>query len=310
MASRGGGLTETDFTFIKEMINGPLGEASQDWPYIGRPKPKGFLYEIISNERNKVDVDKWDYFARDCHHCGIPNAFEAKRFMLSLRLMESESGGKKICARQKEFMSLFEMFHSRNTLHRKVCMHRVVKLIEEMASEALVKADPFIKIPGDVEEYSMSQAIYHSDAFINLTDDIWGQILRSRKQELEEAKHILMRIIRRDLYYVGEKRKHLQEEEANKAVESFKQISSNSSQKDNLICIKTKIDFGMKNKNPVLDFYFYEKPKRKNQKCFQISKENISKLLPAEFEEFTVIAYCKDKTKLESAKILFKNWRG
>ena len=34
------------------------------WPYEGRPVEKSFLYEIIANKRNGVDVDKWDYFAR------------------------------------------------------------------------------------------------------------------------------------------------------------------------------------------------------------------------------------------------------
>lgn len=34
------------------------------WLYKGRPKEKSFLYEIVANKRNGIDVDKWDYFAR------------------------------------------------------------------------------------------------------------------------------------------------------------------------------------------------------------------------------------------------------
>ena len=37
---------------------------SLQWPYEGRPVEKSFLYEIVSNKRNGIDVDKWDYFAR------------------------------------------------------------------------------------------------------------------------------------------------------------------------------------------------------------------------------------------------------
>src|SRR4029434_1424619 len=33
-------------------------------PYEGRPEEKSFLYEIVANKRNGIDVDKWDYFAR------------------------------------------------------------------------------------------------------------------------------------------------------------------------------------------------------------------------------------------------------
>ena len=32
--------------------------------YKGRNPEKYFLYEIVSNKRNGIDVDKWDYFAR------------------------------------------------------------------------------------------------------------------------------------------------------------------------------------------------------------------------------------------------------
>ena len=37
---------------------------SLQWPYKGRPEEKSFLYEIVANKRNGIDVDKWDYFAR------------------------------------------------------------------------------------------------------------------------------------------------------------------------------------------------------------------------------------------------------
>ena len=32
----------------------------------------------MANKRTGVDVDKMDYFARDCHHLGIPNSFDLR----------------------------------------------------------------------------------------------------------------------------------------------------------------------------------------------------------------------------------------
>ncbi|KAG9332861.1 hypothetical protein JZ751_014488, partial [Albula glossodonta] len=58
--------------FIKELIDPPEGQKSN---------PKTFLYEIVSNKRNGIDVDKMDYFARDCYHLGIENNFNYRRFM-------------------------------------------------------------------------------------------------------------------------------------------------------------------------------------------------------------------------------------
>ena len=40
------------------------------WDLQGRDG-KDFLYDIVSNHRNGIDVDKFDYFARDCHMLGI-----------------------------------------------------------------------------------------------------------------------------------------------------------------------------------------------------------------------------------------------
>ncbi|XP_019406296.1 PREDICTED: deoxynucleoside triphosphate triphosphohydrolase SAMHD1 isoform X2 [Crocodylus porosus] len=55
-----------DMDFIKEQIGGPIDETTCEnpWPYRGRPREKSFLYEIVANKRNGIDVDKWDYFAR------------------------------------------------------------------------------------------------------------------------------------------------------------------------------------------------------------------------------------------------------
>ena len=56
-------LTSRDFVFIKECIIGkPLAGFSD---YIGRPRNKEFLYDIVSNRHSGLDVDKMDYFARD-----------------------------------------------------------------------------------------------------------------------------------------------------------------------------------------------------------------------------------------------------
>ena len=47
--------------------------------YIAADVDGGILvFQIVANKRNGIDVDKWDYFARDCHCLGIPNNFDTK----------------------------------------------------------------------------------------------------------------------------------------------------------------------------------------------------------------------------------------
>ncbi len=46
-------------------------------------------------------MDKWDYFARDCHHLGVRSNFDHNRFMKFVRVLEVEGEGFQICNRDK-----------------------------------------------------------------------------------------------------------------------------------------------------------------------------------------------------------------
>ena len=34
--------------------------------------------QIVANKLTGVDVDKWDYYARDCHYLGVTSDFQEK----------------------------------------------------------------------------------------------------------------------------------------------------------------------------------------------------------------------------------------
>ncbi|RUS69514.1 hypothetical protein EGW08_022723, partial [Elysia chlorotica] len=59
------------------------------------------LLQIVSNERTGLDVDKFDYFARDCHALGLSNMFDHNRFMLMARALPCEDGKVHICHKDK-----------------------------------------------------------------------------------------------------------------------------------------------------------------------------------------------------------------
>lgn len=122
------------------------------------------LTQIVANKRNGIDVDKWDYFARDCHMLGIKNSFDHTRCMKYARVVEVD-GEKQICFRDKvilmniswkslflksmcihnkvsykiwnffffqEVDNLYEMFHTRIKLYRQAYEHCVGNRIEIM----------------------------------------------------------------------------------------------------------------------------------------------------------------------------------
>ncbi|XP_033117258.1 ring-infected erythrocyte surface antigen-like [Anneissia japonica] len=94
-------------------------------------EPQECLYEIVANKRSCIDVDKWDYFARDCHMLGISNSFNHNRYMNFARVIKVE-GKYQICMRDKEVGNVIEMFRTRNSLHRNAYQHTVNKGIEKI----------------------------------------------------------------------------------------------------------------------------------------------------------------------------------
>ncbi|CAG6021538.1 unnamed protein product [Menidia menidia] len=311
-----------DLDFIKEQIAGPVNTYAthcKEWPYKGRTEDKSFLYEIVANKRNGIDVDKWDYFARDCYHLGIQNNFDYRRFLKFARVCEVD-GQKQICNRDKEVGNLYDMFHTRNCLHRRAYQHKVGSIIETMITEAFLKADPYIQIEGSGGDMrTLSTSIDDMVAYSKLTDHVFEQILYSSSPDLAEARQILRNINCRRLYkclgqtqpdknlvVTSETNSHWREELAGSTPQgSSKDVSL---QPEDFIINVINMDYGMKEKNPINNVRFYSK--NDLTKAIQIRKNQVSKLLPEQFAEQLIRVYCKktdDKT-LEAAKKHFVQW--
>nr|4MZ7_A Chain A, Deoxynucleoside triphosphate triphosphohydrolase SAMHD1 [Homo sapiens]4MZ7_B Chain B, Deoxynucleoside triphosphate triphosphohydrolase SAMHD1 [Homo sapiens]4RXO_A Chain A, Deoxynucleoside triphosphate triphosphohydrolase SAMHD1 [Homo sapiens]4RXO_B Chain B, Deoxynucleoside triphosphate triphosphohydrolase SAMHD1 [Homo sapiens]4RXO_C Chain C, Deoxynucleoside triphosphate triphosphohydrolase SAMHD1 [Homo sapiens]4RXO_D Chain D, Deoxynucleoside triphosphate triphosphohydrolase SAMHD1 len=313
-------IPEEDIYFIKEQIVGPLESPVEDslWPYKGRPENKSFLYEIVSNKRNGIDVDKWDYFARDCHHLGIQNNFDYKRFIKFARVCEVDNE-LRICARDKEVGNLYDMFHTRNSLHRRAYQHKVGNIIDTMITDAFLKADDYIEITGaGGKKYRISTAIDDMEAYTKLTDNIFLEILYSTDPKLKDAREILKQIEYRNLFkYVGETQPTGQIKIKREDYESLPKEVASAKPKV-LLDVKLKaedfivdvinMDYGMQEKNPIdhVSFYCKTAPNR----AIRITKNQVSQLLPEKFAEQLIRVYCKkvDRKSLYAARQYFVQW--
>uniref|UniRef100_A0A668SM76 HD domain-containing protein n=1 Tax=Oreochromis aureus TaxID=47969 RepID=A0A668SM76_OREAU len=174
------GKDNNDLEFIEEMIEKPQDKKplNDAWPYKGREEKKSFLYEIVSNKESGIDVDKFDYFARDCHHLGISNSFDHQRFIMFARVCDVEEDGRKnkkkikhICSRDKESANLYDIFQQRLSIHRRACQHKIKMAVEIMLKDALVLVDdhPDFKIKSsEGKMLHLSQANSDMEAYINL----------------------------------------------------------------------------------------------------------------------------------------------
>ncbi|KAL0421358.1 UNVERIFIED_CONTAM: Deoxynucleoside triphosphate triphosphohydrolase SAMHD1 [Sesamum latifolium] len=173
-------IDSESLTRVKEMIIASENGTSKNF------KEKLFLYDIVANGRNGIDVDKFDYIVRDSRACGLGCNFEFQRVLETMRVIDDE-----ICYRAKEYLTIHKLFATRADLHRMVYMHAKVKAVELMFVDAMTKANDVLCISSYIDEPA---------EYWKLDDTILKAIETSSSQDLKESRDLILRIRRRELY--------------------------------------------------------------------------------------------------------------
>ncbi|KAG9154813.1 hypothetical protein Leryth_020077, partial [Lithospermum erythrorhizon] len=213
-------------------------------------KEKRFLYDIVANGRNGIDVDKFDYIVRDSRACGLGSNFQFDRPLETMRVL-----GDEICYPAKEYLTVYKLFSARADLHRTVYMHAKVKAIEHMFVDAMVKADSVLKISSYIDEPA---------EYWKLDDTILKTIETSSHEELKESRELIQRIRRRNLYNFCN-----EFSVPKKWLEHFKNITpqdiiccQNSSgpllKEDDIVVSNIKIDLTRGQSNPLRRINFFQ----------------------------------------------------
>ncbi|CAH8605453.1 unnamed protein product [Dicrocoelium dendriticum] len=181
-----------------------------------------FIYEILSNNANGMDVDKWDYLLRDCLHAGLGQgcaAVDLDRFMHFCRPAphpledESYSDATKcewhLSFRDTELENVLRTFGLRQHLHQKLYQHKTVTAISHMVMDALELAEPLLKLRHISLQAFKAESPSELDAFLRLHDSILWDIYHQRiyslsatqmASQLVEASELIHRILTRQLY--------------------------------------------------------------------------------------------------------------
>ncbi|KAJ7775716.1 hypothetical protein DFH07DRAFT_901632 [Mycena maculata] len=280
-------LPVKDVNFVLALIDGDAGQCS--------PDEKPFLFDIVANKRNGLDVDKFDYIARDSYMIGEPSKLSLARLIKSARVINNE-----ICYNIKDVNQLHEICYTRFRLHKMIYNHKTAKAIEYMIVDALKLAEPIMKI---------AEQIDNPKKFLFLTDAIMSRIEESDDPRLEDAQAIFDRIAVRDLYkfvdgrVIEWERRDIFKEHITSAriVEEAKKIAREQGSdkendlreltEDSVIVDHATMHYGMKDENP-LDFVrFYSK--RNVNLSAQTQKGDYSMLMPPKFAEVNLTVFTK-----------------
>ncbi|XP_052834274.1 deoxynucleoside triphosphate triphosphohydrolase SAMHD1-like [Octopus bimaculoides] len=243
-----------DIDFIKDII---IGE-----PRNSKKKKPKFFYQIVNNTDYKIDVNKWDYLARDSHFLGIGKSFDHGRMMKMSKVINDE-----ICYRDKTLDNFYDMFYSRYRLHKAAYQHKTVLLFNTLLGEAFRSADKHMKIFEKVDDMKK---------FTYFTDSVLEEILKNENNEgLKEAQKILESMFYRHYKYNG----------------TDKDGNYQGEDQEKIFC-EANLDYGAGEENPLEKIPFYKKGGIESFKYKQQELED-KLLLPKKFH--LKIYHCFEK---------------
>ncbi|KAI5679195.1 hypothetical protein M9H77_10145 [Catharanthus roseus] len=260
---------------------------------------KSFLYDIVANGRNGIDVDKFDYIVRDSRACGLGCNFEFQRLFETMKVIDDE-----ICYRAKEYLTIHKLFSSRANLHRTVYMHPKVKAIELMAVDAMIKANSCLDIVSCIDS---------PDEYWKLDDTILKTIETSSQPELKESRDLILRIRKRDLYqfcneFAVPKERILDFKPVTPQAIICSQDSGDITLKEEDIAVtNVKIDLTRGRDNPLEIINFFED--YDSTKKFQIMDFRVSHMLPAAYQDVMVRVYSKKAELVGAVSKAFENYQ-
>ena len=227
-------LTNDEIKCINAMIMGQK--------YGGYPD---YMFEIVANKENNLDVDKMDYLMRDCYYVNLSCGFNFRYLFNMARVIDGH-----ICYHKKVAYNIYQLFNLRYTMHKKVYQHWTTVKIEHMMTDIILKANHVLKLEN-----------YFTDKFgwTKLTDMIFFMI--DTHPDLEESRSLLERLYKRDFY---------------------KNVESDDGT-DNIITNHRRMGYTNQDENPINSIRFFDNNDK--NKYYNLKREDISSVLPSQFYE-------------------------
>lgn len=283
-------IPKEQLNVIKDLISGKqlFSSSAPAW-----------LFQILNNKTNSIDVDKFDFINRDTYKLGVQNqSIDYDILLNNARIIDNN-----ICFREKDAFSLYELFQCKYRLFKEFYLHRVSKGADLMIKDIFTEANRVYDFKAYLEDPKL---------FVELKDSILTEILYSDDIELNAAKDIIKRIHKRELYkFVGEyicnsgnpsleKFLYLKEED----IVNCSTSGDDQLERDDIRIMKYNLNFGKGEEDPLNYVKFYDN-KSHPYKSKNLDKSEISFMMSNDFSEIIIRVYVVDHTKLKAAKKAF-----
>ncbi|VBB18054.1 HD phosphohydrolase [Yasminevirus sp. GU-2018] len=276
-------VTNDDVKFIQSLIDPPQ-EAT------------GFVYQIVSNNLNGLDVDKYDYINRDALHTGVKSGFDFARLVDAVLVIDD-----KICYTEQANHDIYTLFTTRHEMHRRVYGHKGVVSAQYIMIDIMKILDKVIKI---------TESITDLNRFVQMTDDYilncMNIVLDMRSLPINPFKDLLTetdyerladlqhRVQTHDLY------SHVGTLLTREKIDVSKDFVNIDEDDPTYMIHKSKVGFVSGNKlNPLDRIYVYKTKdlfmNGHNVKAKRINKTDITHIIPDTYQEYITMVYRRDR---------------
>lgn len=265
-------MTDNDIKFIQNLIN-------------PQSYHTGFIYQIVSNNVNGLDVDNYDYISRDSYHTGVKTGFDYSRLIDNILVIDN-----KIVYPEQADHDIYSLFVTRHALHRKLYEHKGVISAQFIIVDIMKILDKILDIKNSI--YDLNKFIkYDDDSILKYMDFVIDNNIFDKltQTEIMTLKNLQQRIKCHDLYpLIGTK------------LSRDKLEIDDIFKNDKYIVYQSKIGFVSGNKqNPLDNIYVYKTKDvfmndKNNINARWIDKTNITNLISDTYQEHILSIYRKD----------------
>jgi HD superfamily phosphohydrolase len=236
----------------------------------------GYIYQIVSNNLNGLDVDKYDYLTRDSKMLGINISFQSDRLINNAKVIDNT-----IIYCKQLVPDIINLFDTRHYMHRTIYGHKGVISIDYMLCELMLKLDKYL---------NFTELFLDLTKFVEFTDyDVLVQA-KIFKHDLE-IKKILDQIQNHQLFPMIFTQTEEKMDKFYKIDEFIKEEFLG--EKDNFILHQSVIGYISGNKkNPLHNINVYS---TKDDSIVKLLDSNLTKLMPENFQETILMIFYKDK---------------
>ncbi len=274
-------ILDDEIEFIKHLINPTKDDT-------------GFLFQIVSNYLNGLDVDKYDYLIRDSKVLGFKISFDASRLVDDIVIVNNN-----ICYPNQVIFEIYNMFNLRYNMHKMVYNHKAVISTQLLIIEFMKLINPELKL---------SDSIKNLDKFIMFGDNTMFDFLNLYKikdvtdlpENIVKAQEILDKLNRHESYHFIDSliTKDKLEISKESILKDCDKKTYNLLQ-DELVIFKTKIGLVSGDKQHPLDSIYSYSTKSLLQKDVpdvkKIEVDDVSLLIPKVHQEYITMFFVKNQ---------------